>query len=80
MRLKIQTVLQIKMSKQILLILFILGSFIFKAQTWDMYKGDTINKIDVEGRKQGRWVVMGKHKPGTCYQPEQKIEEGKLKD
>lgn len=19
------------------------------------------------GKKQGKWIIMGKHKPGTCY-------------
>jgi len=41
---------------------------------------DTINKIDADGRKQGKWIIFGKHKPGTCYQPEQKVEEGNYID
>ncbi len=65
--------------------LFTISSVLFLAgnlfsQTWEIYGKDTINKIDVEGRKQARWIVMGKHKPGGCYQQEQKIEEGKYKD
>lgn len=38
---------------------------------------DTINYIDVNGKKQGKWIIFGKHKPGSCYQPHQKVEEGK---
>lgn len=38
---------------------------------------DTINLTDVQGKKQGKWILRGKHKPGTCYTEEQKIEEGK---
>ncbi len=51
-----------------------------KAQTEEVYGKDTINKTDGEGRKQGKWVLFGKHKPGTCYQDEQKAEEGKYAD
>ena len=38
---------------------------------------DTLNLIDNLGKKQGKWILKGKHKPGTCYEPEQKTEEGK---
>jgi antitoxin component YwqK of YwqJK toxin-antitoxin module len=54
-----------------------------QSQSFELGPGgptDTINKIDVAGKKQGKWILKGKHKPGTCYQPEQKIEEGKYAD
>jgi antitoxin component YwqK of YwqJK toxin-antitoxin module len=41
---------------------------------------DTLNLIDVLGKKQGKWIIKGKHKPGTCFAAEQKIEEGKYSD
>lgn len=41
---------------------------------------DTINYIDIQGKKQGKWIVFGKHKPGSCYQPTQKVEEGKYQE
>lgn len=41
---------------------------------------DTFNLIDALGKKQGKWIIRGKHKPGTCYAPDQKIEEGKYAD
>lgn len=41
---------------------------------------DTINLIDAMGKKQGKWIVYGKHKPGTCYTPDQKVEEGKYQE
>jgi len=50
------------------------------SQTYEIVGKDTLNKIDVEGKKQGKWILFGKHKPGTCYQPEQKAEEGKYAD
>ncbi len=69
--------------KKLLFTLSILYSFSFfkaQAQSYEPYKGDSINKIDVDGRKQGKWILMGKHKPGTCYAPEAKVEEGKYQD
>ncbi|MFO0358270.1 MAG: toxin-antitoxin system YwqK family antitoxin [Sphingobacteriaceae bacterium] len=65
-----------------LLYKFLLVSFISSAQsqTYEIVGKDTLNLIDVAGKKQGKWIVRGKHKPGTCYQPEQKVEEGKYAD
>jgi len=53
---------------------------LMRSQSSEVFGKDTINKIDIEGKKQGRWILMGKHKPGTCYKPDQKAEEGKYKD
>lgn len=50
------------------------------AQSSELLGKDTINKTDGEGKKQGKWVLFGRHKPGTCYQEEQKAEEGKYAD
>ncbi len=41
---------------------------------------DTFNLVDATGKKQGKWIIRGKHKPGTCYAPDQKAEEGKYTD
>jgi antitoxin component YwqK of YwqJK toxin-antitoxin module len=41
---------------------------------------DSINIIDFKGLKQGRWIIFGKSKPNTCYQPTSKVEEGKYTD
>ncbi len=41
---------------------------------------DTINCIDEFGKKQGKWILFGKHKPNTCYAPTQKAEEGSYKE
>lgn len=41
---------------------------------------DSINIIDFSGLKQGRWIIFGKSKPNTCYQPTAKVEEGKYAD
>ena len=67
-----------------LLLIFLSISFISSAQSQsfelDLNGKDTINKIDIAGKKQAKWILRGKHKPGTCYQPDQKIEEGKYTD
>ena len=41
---------------------------------------DSINIIDFQGLKQGRWITFGKSKPNTCYQATSKVEEGKYND
>ena len=52
-----------------------------QSQSYEMgTKGDTINLIDILGKKQGKWIIKGKHKPGTCFTAEQKVEEGKYTD
>ena len=51
-----------------LLPIFLLLSFISIAQSQssEVVNGDTLNKIDIAGKKQGKWILRGKHKPGTC--------------
>ena len=71
--------------KKIYLILVFLVSQISHGQSQSFESGgpagkDTINLIDVLGKKQGKWVIRGKHKPGACFAPDQKIEEGKYTD
>lgn len=52
-----------------------------QSQSYELANGkDTINLIDAAGKKQGKWILRGKHKPGSCYQPDQKAEEGKYSD
>ena len=49
------------------------------AQTYELdpsNKKDTINKIDVEGKKQGKWIVLGKTKTESCYASSAVVEEG----
>ena len=71
------------MKKFILILIFISSIGAAQSQSWEINPvngKDTINKIDTEGKKQGKWVLFGKHKPGTCYAPEAKVEEGKYQD
>ena len=68
--------------KQFILTLFTLSCINISAQSFELLPNskDTINYIDQAGKKQGKWVLMGKHKPGTCYTANQKAEEGPYKD
>ena len=71
--------------KKIYLILIFLVYQISRGQSQSFEMGgstgkDTMNVIDALGKKQGKWIVKGKHKPGTCFAPDQKIEEGKYTD
>jgi len=70
--------------KKIVMFLGIIISFVFLfGQSFEinpLKAGDTINVIDLNGKKQGKWIVFGKHKPGTCYAQNQKVEEGLYKD
>jgi antitoxin component YwqK of YwqJK toxin-antitoxin module len=61
--------------KNIRAIFFLLPAF-FGAQNYFIYKGDTINRVDAEGKKQGYWIRFGSTRPGSCYQEFQKMEEG----
>jgi antitoxin component YwqK of YwqJK toxin-antitoxin module len=60
------------------------GSSLFSqsvAQTFELGPNkDTLNYTDVAGKKQRHWVLLGKHKPNTCYALTQKVEEGDYKE
>jgi len=50
------------------------------AQNFELFGADTINRVDPEGRKQQKWIYLGKHRPGTCHRADQKVEEGRYRD
>ena len=56
------------------------ASLIAHSQTWEVINNDTCNRIDVDGKKQGKWILLGKHKAETCYKPEQEVEKGMYQD
>jgi antitoxin component YwqK of YwqJK toxin-antitoxin module len=60
--------------------LVLFAVFTYRSQTFELVGKDTINRTDAEGKKQGKWIVFGKSKLGMCYQPDQKVEEGKYQD
>jgi antitoxin component YwqK of YwqJK toxin-antitoxin module len=71
--------------KVIITLSFVGSSTLFSqsvAQTFEFMPNskDTINYTDVGGKKQGKWVLFGKHKPNTCYALQQKAEEGLYKE
>lgn len=70
--------------KQFITSVFILSACAINAQSFELLPNskDTINFIDQVGKKQGKWVLMGKHKPSptNCFKPDQKIEEGAYKE
>jgi antitoxin component YwqK of YwqJK toxin-antitoxin module len=72
------------MKKIYFLFIFLVSQIIHsKSQSYELggISGkDTINKSDALGKKQGKWVIKGKHKPGSCFSEEQKAEEGKYND
>ena len=63
-----------------LLALFYFGVAFSQNKQFKLVGKDTINYVDVAGKKQGTWIVFGKDKNEPCYQPEQKAEEGKYKE
>ncbi len=68
------------MKKLLYILITVCGASFAQSQSQEVIGKDTVNRIDGDGKKQGKWILLGKHKPGTCYQAEQKIEEGKYQD
>ncbi len=73
--------------KNVLLLLFLTFSAISNALHFPakvssiIFQNETeINQKDSQGRKQGRWVILGKDKPYKGYPDDGKIEEGNYKD
>jgi antitoxin component YwqK of YwqJK toxin-antitoxin module len=70
--------------KTLSIILSLLASILFsKAQSFELSAPnfpDTINLINADGKKQGKWIIWGSSKHGSCYEPRQVIEEGLYKD
>ncbi|MBN8703270.1 MAG: hypothetical protein J0M08_09400 [Bacteroidetes bacterium] len=50
------------------------------AQSFEIYKKDTINKLDSEGKKHGFWIFFGRMKKLPGYADDQKVEEGKFSE
>ncbi len=50
-----------------------------KVKSYELHIGDTINRIDEAGKKQGRWIVYGRDKRGwthRLFNSKQIVEEG----
>jgi len=70
------------MKKFLLVVIFLVYQISqAQSQSYELASNkDTINMVDAAGKKQGKWILRGRHKPGSCYQPDQKAEEGKYAD
>jgi antitoxin component YwqK of YwqJK toxin-antitoxin module len=69
------------MKRLLYVLLTVCGATYAQSQTYELsLNGDTINKIDVNGKKQAKWIIYGKTKPGTCYRPDQEVEKGTYSD
>jgi antitoxin component YwqK of YwqJK toxin-antitoxin module len=64
----------------ICLIIFCLVGSSLVASMNTIDQQDNINKTDEQGRKQGKWIILGKDRPSKGYPDENKIEEGNYKD
>ena len=65
--------------KKILYIFFAFYVAFVNAQSFEIHpfnKKDTINRTDNEGKKQGKWILLGKSKFESCYPQNAIVEEG----
>jgi antitoxin component YwqK of YwqJK toxin-antitoxin module len=65
----------IQMKKIALILVFVICK-IGLAQSYEMYEGDTVNQIDVGGKRQGHWIIFGRMKKDPQYGLDAKVEEG----
>jgi len=68
------------MRQLIYLFVFSLISTHFSAQTFDMLDGDTINLVDVNSKRQGKWIVKANPRRHRGYTAGSKVEEGEYKN
>lgn len=71
--------MSLRMKKFTLILLFIVCK-VGLAQSYEIYNNDTINMVDVNGLRQGKWIIWGKMKKDPAYKDDQKVEEGSYKD
>jgi antitoxin component YwqK of YwqJK toxin-antitoxin module len=65
------------------LLILLLISFCFSdtfSQSYELFKGDTINKTDANRRRQGYWRVKAEPMKHQGYQPGSLVEEGKYQN
>ena len=53
--------------KNLRIILLLLVSATSFAQSFEMYKGDTVNRKDAQDQRQGHWVVLNKANSNPGY-------------
>ncbi|MES2798769.1 MAG: hypothetical protein V4638_02030 [Bacteroidota bacterium] len=66
---------------KLLLTILIVGALAFPTSVFANWsQDDDINKKDVNGKKQGKWIYFGKDRPTAGYPSDGKIEEGPYLD
>ncbi len=68
------------MKKFIYIIIPIFICSISVGQGFEIYEGDTINRVDENNLKQGFWKIFGRMKKLPGYEPDQVVEEGKYQN
>jgi len=68
------------MKKFIYIIIPIFICSISVGQGFEIYEGDTINRVDENNLKQGFWQIFGRMKKLPGYEPDQVVEEGKYEN
>jgi serine phosphatase RsbU (regulator of sigma subunit) len=68
--------------RHIIFLIVTLVTLIGKSQTFEIYKGDTINFKDKNGKKQGPFIVRGRHLAAqpNCFAQEKIVEQGRYHD
>jgi antitoxin component YwqK of YwqJK toxin-antitoxin module len=61
-------------------IIVVTTSIAVTAQSFDMSGKDTINAIDANNLKQGKWIIKNSTKKLAGYKDDQTVEEGKYRD
>lgn len=61
-------------------LIFCLATIPSYSQTFEIVDGDTINKVDAEGKRQGKWQVKARSRVDKGYTEGQLIEEGVYKN
>ncbi len=64
----------------LLILLLLVGNTYAQWNSFEMNGKDTINKVDANDMKQGKWIITNKIKNLPDYEEDQKIEEGTFKD
>lgn len=64
----------------VLIATFLFPSLISNAQSFELHNGDTINKIDVNKKRQGYWMIRAKPPKYKEYKPGSLVEEGSFKN
>lgn len=69
------------MKKFVFLLVMVAVSEFAVAQTFELLNDkDTINRTDVNGKRQGKWILYNRLVNKPCYAAEQKVEEGAYVD